>query len=106
MEKKKKDNNNKKKKEQNKRERGGKGRGRSRGCVQTKEWRMRAMVVSLADRFSTAHHGKIVDATMLYFPCFFFSLFLSVSLSLLNESTNDENGNKGTRRGPDFTIFN
>lgn len=79
MEKKKKDNNNKKKKEQNKRERGGKGRGRSRGCVQTKEWRMRAMVVPLADRFSTAHHGKTVDATMLYFPCFF---LLSLSLSL------------------------
>ena len=69
---------------------------------------MRAMVVPLADRFSTTHHGKTVDATMLYFPCFFFLLSISLTHSLLNETTNDENGNKGTsdRGGPDFTIFN
>ena len=69
---------------------------------------MRAMVVPLADRFSTTHHGKTVDATMLYFLCFFFLLSISLTHSLLNETTNDENGNKGTsdRGGPDFTIFN
>lgn len=43
------------------------------------------MVVPLADRFSTAHHGKTVDATMLYFPCFF---LLSLSLCLSLCSTN------------------
>ena len=37
---------------------GGKG---ARGCVQTEEWRMRAMVVLLVDRFSTMHHGKTVE---------------------------------------------
>ena len=68
----------------------------ARGCVQTEEWRMRAMVVLLADRFSTTHHGKTVEDER--FP-FFPSSFLFFFFVLLGGTANDESSNKGTRRG-------
>ena len=70
------------------------------------------MVVLPADRFSTTHHGKTVDdGTFTFFAFLSFSsisffLFFFFFFILLDGTTNDESGNKGTRQGPDFTIFN
>lgn len=49
--------------------------------VPTKEWRMRAVVVLPADRFSTTHHGKTVDdGTFTFFAFLSFSSIFSFSL--------------------------